>query len=97
VTVPTQSGGPSPPPSSSAPPVSASPSNLGTLAAKVKADADAVRAAQGSGDLAKINAAQQQYAKDLGALVAGLNLPGSAPTTASSPARPSSAPSTPGK
>lgn len=55
---------------------SAGAGGVGVLAEKVAADADAVRTAQRSGDLAKINAAQQQYAADLAKLVQALNLPG---------------------
>lgn len=87
VTLPGQLPGPSPSPSpSSSPPPTTTPGpsapagNLGSLAQQVKADADAVRAAQASGDLGRISAAQQQYARDLAALVAALNLPGSTPS-----------------
>jgi len=97
VTIPTQGNNPttstSPPPASSQSPGPTAPvGNIGVLADKVKADADAVRAAQGSGDLAKINVAQQQYSRDLASLVAGLNLPGSAATGAPGGARPTPSP-----
>jgi uncharacterized membrane protein (UPF0182 family) len=51
-------------------------SSLGALAQQVSTDANAVRAAQASGDLAKISAAQAKYSADLAKLVAALNLPG---------------------
>jgi len=79
------SGSPSPSSSPSAsaspsatpgPTSSAPPTDVGALAEQVQRDADAVRAAQTTGDLAKINAAQQKYAEDLAKLVAALDLPG---------------------
>lgn len=81
-------GEPTPTPTPSTSSAAPTSGDLGALAARVKADADTVRAAEASGDLAKISAAQQQYARDLAALVAALNLPGVAPASPS-PASPS--------
>lgn len=79
-TAPPSTTSPSPGPTATAGPT-ATPTavppttNVGTLAEQVAADANAVRAAQASKDLAKISAAQAKYSADLAKLVTALNLP----------------------
>ena len=66
---------PTTPTSPTSPSTSAPPTNVGALAERVAADAQAVRDARASQDLKRIADAEAKYSADLAALVKALNLP----------------------